>query len=33
MKARLLFFAVSASVFLASWGAAAGRFLGWSDGS
>jgi hypothetical protein len=33
MKTRLLFFALTASIFLASWGAAASRFLSWSDGS
>jgi hypothetical protein len=33
MKTRLLFFALSASVILASWGAALGRFLSWADGS
>jgi hypothetical protein len=33
MKTRLLFFALSGSVLFASWGAALGRFLSWSDGS
>ena len=33
MKTRLLFFAMTASIFLASWGAALHRFLSWSDGS
>jgi hypothetical protein len=33
MKSRLLFFALSASIVLASWGAVAQRFLSWSDGS
>jgi hypothetical protein len=33
MKTRLLFFALSASVLFASWGAALGRFLSWADGS
>jgi hypothetical protein len=33
MKSRLLFFALSASVLFASWGAVASRFLSWSDGS
>jgi len=33
MKARLLFFALTASVLFASWGAAASRFLSWSDGA
>ena len=32
MKTRLLFFALTASIFFASWGAAASRFLSWSDG-
>jgi hypothetical protein len=32
MKTRLLFFALTASVLFASWGAAASRFLSWSDG-
>ena len=32
MKTRLLFFAMTASIFLASWGAALNRFLSWSDG-
>ena len=32
MKNRLLFLALSASIFLASWGAALQRFLSWSDG-
>jgi hypothetical protein len=33
MKTRLLFFALSASVVFASWGAACGRFLGFHEGS
>jgi|1186.fasta_scaffold521846_2 hypothetical protein len=33
MKTRLLFFALTASVVFASWGAACSRFLSWSDGS
>jgi hypothetical protein len=33
MKTRLLFLALSASVLFASWGAALGRMLSWSDGS
>ena len=33
MKARLLFFALTASVLFASWGAVVSRFLSWSDGS
>ena len=33
MKTRLLFFALTASVVFASWGAAASRFLSWSYGS
>ena len=32
MKARLLFFALTASVLFASGGAAASRVLSWSDG-
>jgi hypothetical protein len=32
MKTRLLFFVLMASVLFASWGAAASRFLSWSDG-
>jgi hypothetical protein len=32
VKTRLLFFALTASIFFASWGAAASRFLSWSDG-
>jgi hypothetical protein len=32
MKNRLLFFALAASIFLASWGAALQRLLSWSDG-
>lgn len=33
MKTRLLFVALTASVFLASWGGWFGRFLSWSEGS
>jgi hypothetical protein len=33
VKTRLLFFALSASVFLASWGAALKNVISWSDGS
>lgn len=33
MKTRMLFFALTASVFFASWGAALGRVLGWHEGS
>jgi hypothetical protein len=32
MKTRLLFVVLSGSVLFASWGAALGRFLSWSDG-
>jgi hypothetical protein len=33
MKTRLMFFALTASVFFASWGAFATRGFGFSDGS
>jgi hypothetical protein len=33
MKTRLLFVVLSASVLFASWGAALGRFLSWSEGN
>jgi hypothetical protein len=33
MKTRLLFFALSASVLFASWGAALGRIFSWHEGS
>ena len=33
MRSRLLFFALTASVVFASWGAACSRFLSWSDGA
>jgi hypothetical protein len=33
MKTKLLFFALSASVLLASWGGALDRIFSWSDGA
>jgi hypothetical protein len=33
MKTRLLFFALTASVLLASWGGALDRLVSWSDGA
>jgi hypothetical protein len=33
MKTRLLYLTLTASVFLASWGGAAHRLMGWADGS
>jgi len=33
MKNRLLFVALSASVFFASWGGACAKLFSWSDGS
>lgn len=33
MKTRLLFTVLSASVLFASWGGAAAKLFGWSDGA